>query len=99
MLKEGALKSFVPLLKSHDGEAIHVALNYFEAMFKLLVGITDRNNVSKLIFNLLSIIFSNKFELCKICRKSLHSVNYQPKCISILVLMLATEKKDGRQPN
>lgn len=37
MLSEGAVKAFIPLLKSHDGEEIHVALTYLEAMFKLLV--------------------------------------------------------------
>ena len=37
MLKEEALKNFIPLLKSHDGEAIHIALAYLEAMFKMLV--------------------------------------------------------------
>lgn len=37
MMKENAVKAFVPLLKSHDGEEIHVALTYFEAMFRLMV--------------------------------------------------------------
>lgn len=37
MIEAEAVKAFVPLLKSHDGEEIHVALTYFEAMFRLLV--------------------------------------------------------------
>lgn len=37
MIEAEAVKAFVPLLKSHDGEDIHVALTYFEAMFRLLV--------------------------------------------------------------
>ena len=37
MIKEGAVKAFVPLLKSHDGEEIHIALTYFEAMFRVMV--------------------------------------------------------------
>lgn len=41
MLEEKALEGFVPLLKSHNGEEIHIALTYFEAMFRLLVGIIE----------------------------------------------------------
>jgi len=37
LLEAGAVKSFVPLLKSHDGEEIHVALTFLEAMFRVLV--------------------------------------------------------------
>lgn len=37
MLEKQAVKAFVPFLKSHDGEEIHVALTYFEAMFRILV--------------------------------------------------------------
>ncbi|XP_067934669.1 uncharacterized protein [Watersipora subatra] len=36
MMEEGAVKAFVSLLKSHDGEVIQVALTYFEAMFRVL---------------------------------------------------------------
>ena len=66
MLDAEAVKAFVPLLKSHDGEAIHVSLTYFDAMFKILVRVypcRERSNRCMM----LSSDFTPSSGLCRVC--------------------------------